>query len=310
MSDGGILVTGTHRSGTTWCGRMLALAPDVVYIHEPFNVDHGHKAMPARVDRWYAHLDDLPNADEVERAFAAMLGFRFVPPRPLGRVLAPAGLKSIVGWRRRNARLRRDAATPLVKDPLALLSAEPLAERFGLRVVCMVRHPLAFCGSIVRWGWSFPFGDLVKQPRAVERYFPEWRPELERFAAEEKDLTAQAILLWNVLHAAIRRYRAAHGDWVFVRHEDLAGDAVGGFERLFGAVGLPFTDAVRAGINGSVSSGGGETGSALFQARDASRVTSTWKDRLSEDDARRVLDETAELREAFYADDPADPSAA
>ena len=32
-----ILVTGAHRSGTTWIGKMLALAPGVGYIHEPFS---------------------------------------------------------------------------------------------------------------------------------------------------------------------------------------------------------------------------------------------------------------------------------
>jgi len=33
-----ILITGSHRSGTTWVGRMLAEAPSVFYIHEPFSV--------------------------------------------------------------------------------------------------------------------------------------------------------------------------------------------------------------------------------------------------------------------------------
>src|SRR5690242_1511734 len=32
-----ILVTGAHRSGSTWVGKMLALAPGIGYIHEPFN---------------------------------------------------------------------------------------------------------------------------------------------------------------------------------------------------------------------------------------------------------------------------------
>ena len=37
-----ILVTGAHRSGSTWTGKMLALAPRVAYIHEPFNMDYAH----------------------------------------------------------------------------------------------------------------------------------------------------------------------------------------------------------------------------------------------------------------------------
>ena len=32
-----ILVTGSHRSGTTWVGKTIALSPSVTYIGEPFN---------------------------------------------------------------------------------------------------------------------------------------------------------------------------------------------------------------------------------------------------------------------------------
>src|SRR5882672_1880226 len=34
-----ILVTGAHRSGSTWVGRMIARSPTIRYIHEPFNPD-------------------------------------------------------------------------------------------------------------------------------------------------------------------------------------------------------------------------------------------------------------------------------
>jgi hypothetical protein len=32
-----IVVTGTHRAGTTWVGEMISKSPEVTYIHEPFN---------------------------------------------------------------------------------------------------------------------------------------------------------------------------------------------------------------------------------------------------------------------------------
>jgi hypothetical protein len=35
-----VLVTGIHRSGTTWVGKMLAAAPGVVYINEPLTGIH------------------------------------------------------------------------------------------------------------------------------------------------------------------------------------------------------------------------------------------------------------------------------
>src|SRR5215831_9468235 len=48
-----ILVTGAHRSGTTWVGRMLALAPGVGYIHEPFNPRTPAGLSSAPFDRYF-----------------------------------------------------------------------------------------------------------------------------------------------------------------------------------------------------------------------------------------------------------------
>ena len=51
-----ILVTGAPRSGTTWVGRMLTLAPGVGYIHEPFNptTDAGISGRP--VARFFEYV--------------------------------------------------------------------------------------------------------------------------------------------------------------------------------------------------------------------------------------------------------------
>jgi hypothetical protein len=35
VQQGPILVTGAHGSGTTWVGKLLALAPGTGYAHEP-----------------------------------------------------------------------------------------------------------------------------------------------------------------------------------------------------------------------------------------------------------------------------------
>jgi hypothetical protein len=52
-ADRPILVTGAHRSGTTWVGRMLALVPGVEYIHEPFNPVGPAGICNARFDHYY-----------------------------------------------------------------------------------------------------------------------------------------------------------------------------------------------------------------------------------------------------------------
>ena len=38
-----ILITGCHRSGSTWVGKMLSLPVRVIYVSEPFNPGYGLK---------------------------------------------------------------------------------------------------------------------------------------------------------------------------------------------------------------------------------------------------------------------------
>src|SRR5690554_4348872 len=53
-----ILVTGAHRSGTTWAGRLLAEAPGIYYIHEPFNISDPPIAglCAAQIRRWFMYI--------------------------------------------------------------------------------------------------------------------------------------------------------------------------------------------------------------------------------------------------------------
>jgi LPS sulfotransferase NodH len=51
-----ILVTGTHRSGTTWVGKMLAADACTAYISEPLNVLHRPGVFRPKVKYWYQYI--------------------------------------------------------------------------------------------------------------------------------------------------------------------------------------------------------------------------------------------------------------
>ena len=57
-----ILVTGAHRTGTTWVGQMLA-AGGLAYVSEPLNVLHRHGVMSAPVKHWYTYITSENEAD-------------------------------------------------------------------------------------------------------------------------------------------------------------------------------------------------------------------------------------------------------
>jgi hypothetical protein len=71
-----ILVTGIHRSGTTWVGRMLAADAHTTYVSEPLNIFHRPGVFRVPVKHWYAYITD-ENEDEYLPAFEELLGFRY-----------------------------------------------------------------------------------------------------------------------------------------------------------------------------------------------------------------------------------------
>jgi hypothetical protein len=117
---------------------------------------------------------------------------------------------------------RKKGLRPLVKDPLALLSAEWFAQEFGADVVVIVRHPAAFVSSLVRLQWSHPFDDFLRQDRLLEERLSSFAAEINEFAHRPREIIEQGILLWRILYSVVGGYADAHPEWTFVRHEDVS----------------------------------------------------------------------------------------
>ena len=298
----GILVTGTHRSGTTWMGKILSLPEEVVYVQEPFNLETSTNSIDYRFRHWFPHVEDLPDRERLFEAMERTLRFAYVP-RPPAHLSRYRAARRVVRMHLENAVHRMRGRTPLVKDPLALFSAEELASRFSFDVVCMIRHPLAFCSSLKRWDWKFPFAHFVEQPRLMDTFFTDDADVIRDYAGDEKPIVQQAVLLWNLFHKVIRRYESDHPEWHFRRHVDMVLDPVDRFRALYDDLELPFGQEIEEHLRESVSGGKGETNTDVYGARDAAAVTQTWKKRLTPEEADYILAETRELRAHFYPDE-------
>ncbi len=56
MNKHPILVTGAHRSGTTWVGKILCASGEAAYISEPLNMWHRLGVMRKPVSGWYTYI--------------------------------------------------------------------------------------------------------------------------------------------------------------------------------------------------------------------------------------------------------------
>jgi hypothetical protein len=282
---------------------MLALAPRMGYIHEPFNPQRWPGWLRKPPPHWYLFISK-ENEAEYEGMVRDVLSFRY----PILNITAAMDLRHVaqmaaewplsISYRLRQAR-------PLVKDPIALLSSEWLAERFGMQVVVMIRHPAAFAGSLKRLKWRFDFENWRDQPLLVRDLIGPYEEAISRYAAREHDIVDQAILMWNVLHHTIKAFRERHPEWIFVRHEDLSEEPLRGFRDLFDRLDLVWDrTAEDAVIRFSTDRARGEVPTYLHRTvkRDSRAARWTWTSRLTEEERARVREGTEEVARAFYSD--------
>jgi Sulfotransferase family len=296
-----ILVTGAHRSGTTWVGKMLALAPGVGYIHEPFNPRTPKGLSSAPFDRYFTVVT-TENEGRYLPGLERTLAYGYDWGAELRSLRSPRDAARAVRDSTRFFQARRAGARPLVKDPIALLSAEWLAERFEMDVVVLVRHPAGFAGSLKRLGWNHSFATFLVDGRAPEVLRP-YEDEIRSRAESPGSVLEQAELLWRILYGAVAGYRERHPDWTFLRHEDAGSDPVGTYERLYERLGLDLTPAARERIERASGSGNPvEADSPHAVDLDSAGAVSRWRTILEPDEVDFLRKETQDVWPRFYSD--------
>lgn len=298
-----ILVTGAHRTGTTWVGKMLAVSPQAAYISEPLNVWHRPGVLGAPVSKWYTLVCEENEARYLP-AFRELLGFRYGLWREMRSLRSRKdflrmGRDFSIFTRGRLLRQR-----PLIKDPFAVFSAPWFAERLGCQVVVTVRHPAGFVSSLKRLEWLFNFQDLLDQPLLMQAYLEADRVAMESISTD--DIIAQAALLWRMVYRVVARMMKLHPSFIVVRHEDLSRDPVSGYRDLYSALNLDFTPKVEQTIlNSSSSENPAELSKKKVHAvkMDSRANLDNWKNRLSADETTRIRELTGKVAKLFYSDE-------
>ncbi len=297
-----ILVTGAHRSGTTWVGRMLASNSQTAYISEPLNVLHRRGVYRADVAHWYQYITSENEAQYLS-AFEELFNFKY---HLFDEIKSIRSRKDFLRMGRDasifvNGKLRNQRA--LLKDPFAVFSAPWFAQKLNCQVVITVRHPAAFASSLKRLNWSFDFRDLLNQPMLMRDHLEHDRTEMESMPAD--DIIGQSALLWRIIYRAVHSTSNIFPDFKIVRHEDLSLDPVAGYKSLYESLGLTFDEKVRDVIINASSS---ENPAELSQKKvhsvklDSRANMDNWKKRLAPEEISRIRKLTEDVSHFFYSD--------
>jgi Sulfotransferase family len=306
MTHRPVLVTGMHRSGTTWLGEMLCTGGEFINIGEPLNIFHRQTILRHKAKHWYTYITEA-NEGEYLRFYRDAVSFRSHPIHDIRRarlgsprdpIRIPRQWMSFLLGRVGDRRL-------LIKDPFAIFSIEWFAARLDCHVVVIVRHPVAVVSSLKRLGFTFDFNDLLQQPLLMADHLGAFRSEIERAAARSDDAIGQGALLWRIIYSYIDKKRGSEL-FQLVRHEDLSRNPVGEFASLFESLGQPFTEAARRKIERAT---GSQNRSEVPQRRpfttvrlDSRTNLDNWRHRLSPGEVERILDIAGPVAERFYPD--------
>lgn len=284
---------------------MLAAAPEVGYIDEVFNIGHRPGICAAEFDRMFTHVSERNEAPYRE-AIAKSLRFEYSPASELAALRTPKDAARMVRDWFLFERARRRELRPLLKDPVAFFSAEWLAERFGMEVVVLVRHPAAFVGSLRRLDWRYPFEHFLEQQDLMEGLLAPLADEIEAHVGHEQgDMIEHASLLWKIFYSVALTYQERHPDWLFVRHEDLSRDPLGAFRTLYDQLGIRWSDEAQKVIRAySGRENPEEVGDeVIHQIRRDSRANIwKWKERLTPAEIEQIRERVEPVSRHFYGE--------
>lgn len=281
-----ILVTGSHRSGSTWIGKVISASPALRYIHEPFNIDK--KTINPPLNFWFEYINNQTEVAHQKEVSAYLKSYY-----KTGLNLNPPVSNPYQWCKQVRSRMLRHT---LIKDPIALFSAAWIYEQIGCHVIISIRHPAAFVASLKVKGWNFPFDHFIGQPFLMHDLLHPFRNSIEDILKDPDDIVKEGILLWNCLYSAVLQYQKKYkGKWYFVRHEDLSYDSEVGFREIFTYLDLTITKEVLTTIAQTTS---GNSFSGLD--RDSKKNIKSWQQRLSDHEIERIKEGTKQIWTYFY----------
>jgi len=307
MMNKGVLITGTHRSGTTWLNSILMKSGTFANIFEyfpkqdVFDDDH-HKLVwddiyhlpKEEQEKLKKRLQEISNftTKDFLKDLKSIAKFNKSFPKNLNRIL-------------QNYSAKLKNKPPLFKEPHGLFAVEWMEQNLGLETIILIRHPGAFAGSCKVKNWPVDFSKIYAKKYLLETHLKPFADQIEKFTEKEHDLIDQSILFWNISYYRVLQYMKQEQKRHYLKHEDLSSDPINQFKVLYDNLGLEFNTKVNQYVNLLCNSEHridiekkGTSRNDLI--RNSNAALKNWKNRLTEEEIQRIRKGTQEIAGHFY----------
>jgi hypothetical protein len=320
-----ILITGSHRSGSTWVGNIIRKLPMIYYIHEPLTPNSITRGL-FDTEIWYKYYDPNKKYEKIE----SILNNLFIGRYPLSALLHFKNSLPITDYRNPNGindnkidfkylkwrigayldskrlkfnKVNHNEIIPLIKDPIALTAAEWIHKQWESKNVVLIRHPAAFVSSLLRLNWRFNFENFIKQPDLINRFLKPYESDINN---PSKDFISEASLIWLCTTKIIIEYQKMYPNWIYIRHEDLSYNPIKEFELIFEKLELPYTSKVKRFIQATSDHSNptevSNTAKVHQLQRNSRENIKNWKKRLTNKEIDKIRDITEHISNKFYSD--------
>ena len=297
-----ILITGAHRSGTTWVGKVIAQGPRIAYLSEPLHVNHSLGVLSQPVDNWYQYICD-ENGEQFYSAYQNTIQQRFQLKNEIRNIKNINSAGKLVRDQISFLSNRISNRRTLLKDPFAVLSVPWFLKHLNAKVVVMVRHPLSFISSLQRLGWPFDFDNFLQQSLLMRDYFEPFRQDMLQLNQKKEDIIGQGILLWRMIYSVVDQFKQQDLNIMIVRHEDISRTPKRIFSEICDYLKIDFSEKIEMAIlrsthdkNPSEVSDNNEHAVLL----DSLKNLSNWKKRLTDEDVLRIISGSQDIADIYY----------
>jgi len=304
-SNKALLITGINRSGSTWIGQTLAKSNYVRYVHEPFNVIIAKNKYSYDIPQWF-HYVSQGEEKEYRQYIKRILWLSDNPIEDIYKAFGTNSSRPILSRSLRNLFPSIIGVRPIVKDPIAIFSADWLYENFPMDVVVIIRHPAAYVWSVLKDSSHMHSFQRIffEQPDLLKLTKP-FQDDIYLASDESLPLYHRAAIFWKITHHIIKQYQQQYTEWIFIRYEQIASQPIEQFQGLTRRLSLEWTSTMNDYIlQRSLNENLAEYNyKAHIKSYNSTEQYMSWKNHLDKTTIQKIRDITQPVSDYFYADD-------